>query len=248
MINEETLILYFYNDGLSPDKREQVRRALEGDKALRDLYAQLSDDINQIALPEGSLAPTGSIEGWRQSLDVTIDEERREQGYFRGSGRQAYALVAAAVLVFIAGWWFGEKQNSTTAPKLPQQVADVTSSEIFSRPASPKMPVVFVRGVSTHLERAQIKLASMDLDDSGERETLIEQIVSQNRSFLQAADKHGADDVARLLRAFEPLLLELSSDDESVEAKEKARDQLEFELRITLTKFARQASNRTNEF
>ena len=75
---------------------------------------------------------------------------------------------------------------------------------------------------------------------------LILHIVDQNRLFEQAAVNNDSQDLARVLRAFEPILLQLAADDVTPQRAEYLRAQLAFELNVMLTKLARDASDQTH--
>ena len=82
----------------------------------------------------------------------------------------------------------------------------------------------------------------MPADADGTRSLLIADIVEQNRAFEQAAERNNAQDVARVLRAFEPILLRLASDDIAPDDAESLRRQLSFELNVMLTKLSSRTS------
>ena len=71
---------------------------------------------------------------------------------------------------------------------------------------------------------------------------LVLQIIQQNRLFEQAADRNDADNLARVLRAFEPILLRLAATDIAPEDAAALREQLAFELKVMLTKLERDTS------
>ena len=64
------------------------------------------------------------------------------------------------------------------------------------------------------------------------------------RLFEQAAVNNDAQDLARVLRAFEPILLQLAADDVTPEKAEYLRAQLAFELNVMLTKLSHASSNK----
>jgi hypothetical protein len=71
---------------------------------------------------------------------------------------------------------------------------------------------------------------------------LVLQIIQQNRLFEQAAERNDAGSLARVLRAFEPILLQLAATDIAPEDAVALREQLAFELKVMLTKLERDTS------
>ena len=69
------------------------------------------------------------------------------------------------------------------------------------------------------------------------------QIVQQNRSFEIAARKNDSPELARVLRAFEPVLLELATADLAAESVAELQTQLSFEINVLLTKMGRAQSD-----
>jgi DNA-binding GntR family transcriptional regulator len=64
--------------------------------------------------------------------------------------------------------------------------------------------------------------------------------------YESAAERNDAPQIARVLRAFEPILLRLAADNIAPEDAAALRDQLAFELNVMLTKLARDASDETH--
>ncbi|MGA8203847.1 MAG: hypothetical protein WB812_04965, partial [Woeseiaceae bacterium] len=108
-------------------------------------------------------------------------------------------------------------------------------------------PAVFVRGVHTYLLETRHELATLPADADGTRSLLIADIVQQNRMFERAAERSDEQDVARVLRAFEPILLRLASDDIAPDDAESLRRQLSFELNVMLTKLSSRTSKATTK-
>ena len=61
--------------------------------------------------------------------------------------------------------------------------------------------------------------------------------------FEMAAEQHNSPKLARVLRAFEPILLQLAANDIAPEDAEALRAQLAFELNVMLTKLATESSD-----
>jgi DNA-binding GntR family transcriptional regulator len=85
----------------------------------------------------------------------------------------------------------------------------------------------------------------MPVDTGSDRSRLTQQIIEQNRMFVYAANQNSAPDLARVLRAFEPILMRLAAEDISPEEAYSLRAQLSFELNVMLTKLARETSKET---
>ena len=68
------------------------------------------------------------------------------------------------------------------------------------------------------------------------------QIIDQNRLYERAAELNGAPEIARVLRAFEVILVRLAEQDIAPEDAEALRAQLGFELKVMLTKMSRTTS------
>jgi hypothetical protein len=83
------------------------------------------------------------------------------------------------------------------------------------------------------------------MDAQRERAVLIMQMIQQNRMFERAAEQNDSADLARVLRAFEFVLVRLAADDITAEDAEALQSQLAFELDVMLTKLRRNASDVT---
>jgi DNA-binding FadR family transcriptional regulator len=64
--------------------------------------------------------------------------------------------------------------------------------------------------------------------------------------FERAAEQNDSKDLARVLRAFEPILMRLAADDIAAEDAEALQAQLAFELNVMLTKLGRNVSEDTD--
>ena len=169
---------------------------------------------------------------------ATIERAARDESQARGRRltiRVPVFLAAAVVTAFAVGLAIGARHGSTLPPA-PTIVVDRINGGASGDPA------VFVRGVHTYLLETRQELATMPADADGTRSLLIADIVEQNRAFEHAAERNNAQDVARVLRAFEPILLRLASDDIAPDDAESLRRQLSFELNVMLTKLSSRTS------
>ena len=104
------------------------------------------------------------------------------------------------------------------------------------------VPASFTRGLQVYLQDSQAEIGRLPLDSDANRSLLVMQIIAQNRLFEQTAARNNSPDLARVLRAFEPILLRLASEDLSPEDAAALRAQLAFELNVVLTKLVRDTS------
>ncbi len=105
------------------------------------------------------------------------------------------------------------------------------------------MPVVFQRSIQNYLRASEREITDLPMDAEADRLILILRLIEQNRLFEKAATQNNSPDLARVLRAFEPILVRLASDDIAPEDAEALRAQLSFELNVMLTKLTRDTSD-----
>lgn len=236
-MNDDTLVLYFYNDGLSERERRKVESALRSDSEIAARYHELSRQLEGIVDTSDTAAATHTVQQWHDSIDRAARLESNQQrqpprsfslaSFAWGAAITATLAVGIAIGVFITS----AGTNSSTAPA---QIASLDT---------PRGGTAFTRGVTVHLRDTQIELANMPVDTAADRATLILQIIEQNRLFERAAAQNDSENLARVLRAFEPILFRLAADDIAPEDAEELRAQLAFELNVMLTKLSRDASN-----
>ena len=95
MINEDTLMLYFYRDGLSDDEIRRISEALEQDTELRARYDELCEQMSELGQAESIDAPPGATARWRTALDAQIGT-RSTRSLFDWLGGSGMPLAAAA--------------------------------------------------------------------------------------------------------------------------------------------------------
>ena len=103
-------------------------------------------------------------------------------------------------------------------------------------------PATLKRGLQVYFRSSQQELGDWQANSDADRSSLIVALVGQNRRYEKLAAQHQAPDLARVLRAFEPILLRLAAADITAEESALLRDQLAFELNVMLTKLTREAS------
>ncbi|MCH8868038.1 MAG: hypothetical protein IID58_14475 [Proteobacteria bacterium] len=239
-MNDDTLILYYYNDGLGDRERRAVETALKDDVNLAAHYAELRQQLQLWSQPESHTVPTDMVQRWHDSIDRTAQSEFRHhqkpRNYFSllsfawGSAITAALAVGIGIGVYFSG-------GASTAPIVGADIPYVRTT------ADAAVPGAFSRGLQVHLRDTQRNIAAMPVATVADRTLLIMQIIQQNRIFERAADQHNSQGLARVLRAFEPILFRLAANDIAPEDAEALRRQLAFELKVMLTKLERDTSN-----
>ncbi|MDH3615716.1 MAG: hypothetical protein OEQ90_04515 [Gammaproteobacteria bacterium] len=200
------------------------------DKKLDKLIAAHEADIHA--------APAHVVQQWHSAIDEAAALERgrvpapaprwHPTSFFWGMA------VTAALAIGIGIGFFVTDGNGPPAGSQGPMVASTT-------PQSEIVPAAFTRGLQVHLRDSRQQIAS--LDQGADRTTLVLQLIEQNRMFETAADQNNAPKLARVLRAFEPILLQLAATDIAPEDAEALRAQLAFELNVMLTKLASESSD-----
>ena len=225
-MNEDTLILYYYNDGLTEEQRRDVATALEGDPALAARYDALCADMAALGDADTPAVPAATVERWHDAIrnapDAGADVRQPAPRTFNPMSFAWGAAVAAALVLAVM------LNRDPVEPPLPMPTQTSTA---------------FERGVQVHFRDTQHQLAAMPVESPRDRADLVMQIISQNRLFERAAEQNDADDLARVLRAFEPILVQLAEEDISATEARALRAKLAFELNVMLTKLSRDASN-----
>jgi hypothetical protein len=223
MISDDDLILYYYRDGLDAAERTRIGKALseqpEVAQRMQTLVARLDAAA---AIPEVPV-PLETQQRWQAALEratrndaVRVASPARTGRRFFGDMR--WQAAAAAVAVLALGFMV---QLAIQTP--PEQTAEVVA------PPAPTDAAAYERGLKWHLASTEQTLAGLDSAKPEERARLVETIIAQNRMYALAAEKAGEPQLARVLRAFAPILESLARDGGDTSASVA---QLSFELRV----------------
>lgn len=183
--------------------------------------------------------PAHLVEQWHSAIDEAAALERGRQQQARPSWHPGSFFWGAAVTAALAvgiGIGFvlsGDNRVATEAPVIANLEPGVRAT-----------PAAFTRGLAVHLRDSRQQIAN--LDENTDSSPLIMQIIEQNRLFELAASHNNAPKLARVLRAFEPILLQLAAEDIAPEDAEALRAQLAFELNVMLTKLANKPSDESH--
>jgi hypothetical protein len=188
-------------------------------------------EFDALGLDREIAAPSHMQQRWHDSIDLAA---QREQTELRRSGRafnfMSFFWGAAVTTALAIGIGIGVFLSGGPESIEPTEYVAQDRAGAFSRV------------LQVHLRDTQDDIASMPIDTPEDRTTLVLQIIQQNRLFEQAAERNDADSLARVLRAFEPILLKLAATDIAPQDAAALREQLAFELKVMLTKLERDTS------
>jgi len=223
MTTDDDLLLYYYRDGLEPDERARIGAALVAQPELAQRLHRLVSRLDAAAAIPDVEVPAQVQQRWRTALDQaarsqTTAAPREARRFFTHT---RWLAAAAAVLVLI----FSLFQLTRQPP--PVQRAEVPQPDLHATEAN--RASAYERGLKSHLASSEQQLASLENATPEERARLIETIVEQNRIYALAAERAGEPQLARVLRAFSPVLESLKAEDGDPSASVA---QLAFEFRV----------------
>jgi hypothetical protein len=200
------------------------------------------NDLVALELDREIAAPAHLQQRWHDSIDAAAERDRAAlrkspRGFNAVSFFWGAAMTAAIAIAVGLGVFVTDRPESTQVDNYIVQEPPATS---------PDRSAVFSRVLQVHLRDTQQNIATIPGSSAEERALLALQIVQQNRLFMQAAERNDADNLARVQRAFEPILLRLAATDIAPEDADALRAQLAFELKIMLTKLERGPSKETH--
>ena len=188
-------------------------------------------EFDALGLDREIAAPSHMQQRWHDSIDLAAQREQTElrrsgrtfnfMSFFWGAAVSTALALGIGIGVFLSGGPESIEPN--------EYVVQDRAGE-------------FGRVLRVHLRDTQDDITSMPIDTPEDRTTLVLQIIQQNRLFEQAAERNDADSLARVLRAFEPILLKLAATDIAPQDAAALREQLAFELKVMLTKIERDTS------
>jgi hypothetical protein len=220
MISDDDLILYYYRDGLDAAERARIAATLSAQPELAQRLHQLVARLDAAAAVTPDVdVPAERMRRWQTALDQAASGPTTRASV---STRQAFKpipwLAAAATVVLAIAAVFQFRHD--TAQPSPKTAA-------VSPPAETGSP--YARGLKSHLASTERQLASLESASPEERARLVETIIEQNRIYAQAAERAGEPQLARVLRAFSPVLESLQTGEAD---PADSLDQLAFELRV----------------
>lgn len=232
-INESQLILYYYDDGLSPLEKQTITAALQTDALLAAQYRELSASLDELQDETPMAAPAHLKPQWHELISREAQLHRQASAptarphHWLG---WAAGLATMLVLGIAIGIWMQPAATSLDAGEggLVQVVPELQAPQGGTG--------AFTRAVQFYLDGQQAELAGMDDRQAETNQLILLQIITQNRLIERAAVANQAPELARLMRAFEPVLLKLADPATSPEQAAALQRQLAFEMQAVLTK------------
>jgi hypothetical protein len=228
MISDDELLLYYYRDGLDAAERARIGAALSEQPELAQRLHRLVARLDAAAALPNVPVPARTQRRWEVALDHAARGDPRRAATAGArllkSARWPAAAAAIVVLAIVL-------TNQMMTRLAPMQATTESPSPATTHAAAPLSEASsYERGLRWHLASMEQRLASLDSAKPDERARLIETIVAQNRMYALAAERADEPQLARVLRAFTPILETLAGDREELFESDIA--QLTFELRV----------------
>ena len=229
-IGDDELTLYFYDDGLLPARRAELTQRLRSDLDLARRYQQLRAELATLPPPAQRQPSPVAQARWKLRLDQRAAAPAAAHA---PHWRLAFAGATLVLLGVAVGTRLVEAPSVAAPAPAPSVAAAAEGAD-----AAPALS----RGLSSYLGDARLVLADLPADDPQRRRQLVAEVIEQNRMYARAAQAQGDERLARVLRAFEPVLLALAEPPSAAEGDLGARSQIDFELGILQTKLNRSPS------
>lgn len=200
---------------------------------LQKLVAAHAADVHPV--------PTHVVQQWHDAIDEAAalergDEKKPEQHWHPTSFFWGVAVSAALAIGVGIGFFVSDGNGPLPNQEAPMVAGNTAQANVI--------PAAFTRGLQVHLRDSRQQITS--LDQSTDSILLVLRIIEQNRLFETVAERNNAPELARVLRAFEPILLQLAATNIAPEDAEALRAKLAFQLNVMLTKLARVSSKETH--
>jgi hypothetical protein len=220
MIPDDDLLLFHWQDGLDDTRRREIADALVRDAELGARYARLVADLTRFRhVPELQVDAVQQAR-WMRAI-------REAQRPPRSSPRRHWPLALAAGIAALAVFApIGRPPQVDPSAPSPMPMATMDRGD----------EARVARGVRVHLAEAGEGLSQWSTQPEATRRALVQRWIDDQRALAQAADAAGDAQLARTLRAFEPLLRDLAND--APQAANAEREQLAFEWSVMQTKLA----------
>lgn len=227
MISDDDLLLYYYRDGLDAADRARIGAALSEQPELAQRLHRLVARLDAAASLPDVPVPAHIRRRWQAALEraahgnATRAGSTRHRFFAAPRWQTAAAAVAVLALVMTVQLTMQSSPNGRVEEAVPPSTGTV---------ASTNESAAYERGLRWHLASTERQLTTLEGATPDERARLIETIIAQNRMYALAAERAGEPQLARVLRAFAPVLESLAGGAGEPSSSSIAR--LSFELRV----------------
>jgi negative regulator of sigma E activity len=237
MISDEDLLLYYYRE-LEPTERARIGAALgEQPELSRRLHTLIARLDSAAAIPDVPV-PEHAQQRWAAALDrARSSGARAAQPRSRFFARTGWLAAAAAAVLAVALIFVFQQGKQSPAEQMANNPAPA------SIPGVSEPGAKYEHGLKWHLASTEQQLASLVEATPDERAKLVETIISQNRMYALAAERAGEPQLARVLRAFTPILENVAGGHAETAASVA---QLSFELRVMQARLGADAAAPSN--
>ena len=221
MISDDELLLYHYRE-LDAAERARIGAALSEQPELARRLHSLVVRLDVVAAMPEVPVPAHTQQRWEAAL-ARVTSETRAGPPSRGFFTQMRWQAAAAAVVGVALMFGIQKMMQSS----PDQIID---TPVAAATTSRDDASAYEHGLKWHLASTERRLASLGDATPEERARLVDAIIGQNRIYALAAERAGEPQLARVLRAFTPILESVA--DARGESTSSGIAQLSFELRV----------------
>ena len=236
MITDDQLLLYYYRDGLEPDERARIGAALAAQPELAQRLHRLVARLDAVSATMAADVPQKYQQRWQAALESAARGGSRAGTMQRARFSPPVLFAAAAILAAVAFAVMFQFRGDALNPPAPLTAAN--------HPAAPGgQASAYEAGLKVHLASTERQLASLRDATPEERAKLIDTIIGQNQMYALAAERAGEPQLARVLRAFTPVLEDVASG--RAQSTNGNLAQLGFELRVMQARLSADAGTPT---
>jgi hypothetical protein len=228
MISDDDLLLFHWQDGHDDARRREIANALARDAELGARYARLVADLERLAHVPDPTADDQRAARWQRALADAQRIPPRARDW-------RWPLAIAATMAAVAWWPLQRSREAADAPSVAA-TAPTTAEHGDARIDSG----LVARSVRVQLSNARSELRTLSSQPAEVRAALVQRWINDQRALARAADAAGDAQLARTLRAFEPLLLDLAAGEPAATSDD--REQLAFEWAVMQTKLGAEPS------
>ena len=223
MISDDDLLLYYYRE-LDASERARIGAALAEQPELAQRLHRLVARLDSVSASPEVPVPAAIQERWQAALAGAARGDSRAAANARRFTPPRWLAAAAAVGVVALVVTFQVIQ-----PKHTQIANDQTTAPV-DQPSAAQDVKAYEKGLKFHLASTERQISALGDATPEERARILEVIVSQNRLYALVAERAGEPQLARVLRAFTPILEDVAAGRSESTAGSLA--QLGFEMRI----------------